>query len=156
MKRNYLFPNRYKKIGWILFVPCAILAILVLFNVLPENLLTTKIPPFVLSNDVFGGGKTNDWLNEICLVGLALSLLFIGFSKEKDEDELISEIRLSSIAFAAKASTVVLIIGTLMIYGFAYLTFTFVYLFLMMLLFIVKYQYELWKFRKENKEYSYD
>ncbi|MDD7437654.1 MAG: hypothetical protein PUK66_02265 [Bacteroidales bacterium] len=152
MKRNYLFPNGYKKAGWLLFVPSFLLAILALSGVLPDDQMTTKLPPFVYSTGVFGSEQTNDWMNEIYLVGLALSLLFIGFSREKDEDELISEIRLSAIAFAAKASTVILIVGTLLIYGFAYLTFMWIYLFLMMLLFIGKYQYELWKFRKDNKE----
>lgn len=152
MKRNYLLPNGYKKVGWILFVPSAVLALLGLFEVLPDDLLTTKMPPFVYATGVFGTETTNDWLNEIYLVGLALSLLFIGFSREKDEDELIAELRLSSIAFAAKVSTVILIVGILLIYGLAFLTFTWVCLFLTMLLFIGKYQYELWRFRRENRE----
>lgn len=149
---NNLLPHSYKKIGWILFVPSAILAIVALFNALPDNLLTTKMPTFLGGAIIESGDYHNDWLNEIYIVGLALSLLFIGFSKEKDEDELIAMIRLSSIAFAAKASTIVLIIGTLIIYGLHYLTYVFIYLFVMMLIFIGKYQYELYKFRKGNKE----
>ena len=38
MKSNYLFPTVYKKIGWVLFVPFAIIGIIFLANssLLPE------------------------------------------------------------------------------------------------------------------------
>ena len=49
MKNLFLFPNKYKKWGWILFLPSLIMAIL--FQILPESMNHLfEINVFAISN----------------------------------------------------------------------------------------------------------
>jgi Ca2+/Na+ antiporter len=157
MKTNYLFPPVYRKIGWWLFVPSFVLGILLMAGVLPDNLLTCTTPM------LFGEGHSllginciefgsNDWLDEIILICLSVSLIFLSFSREVDEDECIAEIRMRSFVWAIKANTLLIIACTLTIFGFAYLYFMIIFMFTMFLFFLVKYEIALYKFRKDNYE----
>lgn len=154
MKSNYLFPHVCKRVGWALFIPFALIGLLELFGIIPDNLLTTSMPAFgdAEASDFLGLlPPTNDWLDELTTIALSVGFLLIAFSKERDEDELVANLRMKSFAFAMKAYTVCLILATLALYFMAYLYFMFINLFLMMVFFIAKFEYELYRFRKENK-----
>lgn len=150
MKKNYLFPNKYKRVGWYLLSVFTICGLLYLLGVIPENLLTTKMKTIPITGPLMFG--KNDWMDEIITIGLGLSLLLVGFSKEKDEDELITEIRMYSIAFATKLTISMVLLATLLLFDLAFFYFMIFNLFLLMYIFIFKFEYELRKFRKENKE----
>jgi hypothetical protein len=158
MKSNYLFAPVFKKIGWIMFVPFAVLGILYLNGEIPDDLLDCKT--FIL----LGGGvlskpyfdifniNNNDWIDEIIIIGLSVSLLFIAFSREKDEDECIANIRMQSFVWAIKANTVLLILGTLLIFDTFYFDFILCYMYTMFFFFIGKYYIALRKFRRSGDE----
>ena len=44
MKLNYLFPNKYKKIGWLIFIPSAIIGLTTLIFEFEPNSLDFNIP----------------------------------------------------------------------------------------------------------------
>lgn len=147
MKKNYLFPTTFRKIGWCLFVPFVIMGLICLFNGNDESWLKVSvfsvIPWGVIKNSLF---------DEISVIGLAISLLFIAFSREKDEDECIASIRSSSLIWATIAGYLLLIVCTMLIYDLSYLNFVFIDLFMILILFITKYNIELYKFRRSNND----
>lgn len=147
MKKNYLFPTTFRKIGWCLFVPFVIMGLICLFNANDESWLKVSafsvIPWGVIKNSLF---------DEISVIGLAISLLFIAFSREKDEDECIASIRSSSLIWATIAGYLLLIVCTMLIYDLSYLNFVFIDLFMILILFILKYNIELYKFRRSNND----
>lgn len=147
MKKNYLFPSTFRKIGWCLFIPFAIMSLICLFNGANEDWLEVSvfsaIPLGIIKNSLF---------DELSMIGLTVSLLFIAFSKEKDEDECISNIRSNSLVWATITGYSLLIICTMLIYDIQYLNFVFIDLFMILILFIIKYNIELYRFRRNNND----
>lgn len=158
MKTNYLLPTGFRKAGWCMFIPGVILGILYLFGEYPSWLNLGGSKAFALF-DGFSDTQTfslifNDsWTEEFIIILLATALLFIGFSREKDEDECIANIRMNALVWAIIVNTVLLIAGTLLIFGLPYFTFMSIYMFSLMILFIAKYQWLIYRFRKNS---SYD
>ena len=152
MKPNYLFSNRFKKIGWILFVPSIILGLLfVIFQFQPKFL---DIKVFAILNqgmfnspDFFDIIKTNV-IDEIIGISLIISLCFIAFSKEKEEDEFIARIRLESLLWATYINYTILIFAILFVYGgmaFWVLIFN---IFTILLFFIIRFNWIIMRTRK--------
>ena len=153
MKSNYLFPIVFRKIGWCLFVPFLLWGIgfmlsggtfleiggsgaLALFDGYSDTRFLT-----IAGND--------SWTDEIIIIFLTLSMLFIGFSREKDEDECIANIRMNALVWAIIVNSALLIIGTMLIFGAPYLNFMAIYMFSLLILFIAKYSWMIHRFRKE-------
>ena len=44
MKLKYLFPNKYKKIGWLILIPSAIIGLITLILELEPNSLDFNVP----------------------------------------------------------------------------------------------------------------
>ena len=153
MKSNYLFPNVFRKIGWSLFVPFLLWGTAYLFSggtfieiggshviALFDGFSDTKF--FCITNN-------DSWTDEIIVIFLTLSMLFIGFSREKDEDECIANIRMNALVWAIIVNSALLIIGTMLIFGASYLNFMAIYMFSLLILFIVKYSWMIHRFKKE-------
>ena len=147
MRKNYLFPTTFRKIGSWLFVPFAITSFICLFDGSNEDWLKVNalsvIPWGIIKNSLF---------DELSMIGLTVSLLFIAFSKEKDEDECIANIRSNSLIWATITAYSLLIVCTMLIYDMQYLNFVFIDLFMILFLFIIKYNIELYKFRRSNND----
>jgi len=104
MKTKLLFPNRFKRIGWILLVPSTILGILCLFNNYELGFLDVKVFS-IYSDSFFGpdtnsGFKDNNITDEIAGVLFIIGAAFVAFSKEKQEDEFIAKTRMESLVWA--------------------------------------------------------
>ena len=91
MKTKFLFPNRYKRVGWILIIPSAILGILYLFFNFEFNFLNINV--FVIySDELFGdtiwfGFDRNNITSAISMIFFVIGAILVAFSKEKQEDE---------------------------------------------------------------------
>lgn len=147
MKTNYLFPVVFRKIGWIMFVPFFVWGLLLLFD--------CNLPDFgskVLSLIPFGIMDNSEWSDEFLVLGLTVSLLFISFSREKDEDECIANIRMHALVWAIIVNYSLLIVATFLIYDIAYLYFMDINLFTVLFLFIIKYNLALYKFRRTSHD----
>ena len=119
MKFEYLFPEVYKKIGWVMFVVFSVLYVLSFAGVL-SSLFPCKVfslLPFTFLSENSFIQQNDGWEDEICMVGLVLSLLFISFARLKEEDEYTINLRMKSMAWAFKVYGVIVIIATLTIYG---------------------------------------
>ncbi len=86
--------------------------------------------------------------NEIWIIGLLFSLTFIALAKEKDEDEMITKIRLESMAWALWVTIILFALDTLWVFGIGYMESTFLTLFIYLILFIIKFNYKMFKLKR--------
>ncbi|MCB0374171.1 MAG: hypothetical protein KDD31_14255, partial [Muricauda sp.] len=91
MKTNFLMPHRYKKLGWFILVPAALIGLWATIYEIEPTFLDWKVPALFI--DEFMGEKKiigmtkNNMLNELMGVLVIISSLMVAFSKEKVEDE---------------------------------------------------------------------
>jgi len=153
MKNNLLLPNRYKVLGWTLFLAFATLGILCM-------VVDFKIPGFQLSSniikrisedsvsiDLFGGYNLT---NELALLGITIGLLMIVFTKERIEDEFISMLRLKSLQWAVLLSYVILIVLNFSAFGLTFLLLLVYNLWTVLIVFIIKFYWSLYRLKKEG------
>jgi len=180
MKTRFLFPHRFKKIGWVLLalaVVCLFLPeISFLQNVKmlsihfhaakdfsdPNFLLDTIIyntkdlfnPAFLMDSSRGGGFfriiETDMNLTIWCIIAIA-GLLFVAFSRLKSEDEYISKIRLESLLWAMYINFILLIIATILFYGTDFLGIIFYNMFTPLIIFIIRFHILLIKLHKSVK-----
>jgi len=155
MKLNYLFPNKYKKIGWLILIPSAIIGLITLILEFEPNSLDFNVPA-VFIDEFFGdkyfiGIVNNNVLNEILGVLIIISSLFVAFSKEKSEDEYISKIRLESLVWAVYLNYAILLISFLFIFDLSFLWVMIFNMFTILLFFIIRFNWQISKLRKSAR-----
>ncbi len=146
MKKNYLFPHRFRVIGWVL----AIVAVagFVVCQIWHPN-LSFKMPSLyfdVLFDDDNESGFFRMARAEILSIAmplLTIGLLFVGFSKEKVEDEFVHYLRAQSLIWATYVTSILFIFATLLIYGISYIYVPYLVFFVFLILFIIKFRIEL-------------
>lgn len=152
MSHKLLLPNGFKKIGWCLLIPAAILGIILSFYGFDTHWLHAKTFA-ILNNEILGGDQfftfidadiTNTVVGTIFIIGG----MFVGFSKEKKEDEYISNLRLSSLLWAVYVSYVLLLLAFLFIYGTSFFTVMVYNMFTVLIIFVVRFNYILYRSSK--------
>ena len=147
MKKNYLFPHHFRVIGWVL----AIVAVAG-YLWLPE--INFKMPSLYFDtffddeneSGFFRMARANSL--SIAMILLTIGLLFIGFSKEKVEDEFVQYLRAQSLIWATYVTAILFIVATLLIYGISYIYIPFLVFYVFLILFIIKFKVELYRFNK--------
>lgn len=152
MKTTYLFPHRYKRIGWILFLLGLILGLVYLFYDSEISLFDFKVislvhEPLWSDAEYFSILKIlkNNILNEISGILLIVGALLIAFSKEMFEDELISKIRLESLVWATYVNYAILIFAILFIYDVTFLWVMLFNMFTLLIFFMIRFNWALHK-----------
>ena len=157
MKSNFLFPNRYKLIGWILFVPALAAAVYFLATGQSiDEMLRAKV--FAVATDEFLGKQQfmtvieNSISDEILLVCLVFGGLLNGFSKMKHEDELIAKIRYESLVWAVYVNFSVMLLATIFIYGMYFYNVMLANMFTVLLFFIVRFHVMIYKLNRDGND----
>ena len=158
MKLNFLFPSKFKRIGWFTLIPSAIIGLLILIYEYEPSFLDFNVPAIFVDELFSVNRKTfrmvaNNILNEILGVLIIISTFLVAFSKEKSEDEYISKIRFDSLAWAVYFNYAILILTVLFIYDFAFLWVMVFNMFTVLLFFIVRFN---WQISKLKKSASYE
>ena len=158
MKINYLFPHRFKKLGWIVFIPVLLFFIFYLFNYklfgdFFNRELNFHVFAIVDDSNLATGTKffkkiENNILDELIFSLLIVSGILVGFSKVKVEDEMVSKIRLESLVWATYANYAILLITIIFVYGTPFLDALYVNIFSLLLFFIIRFH---WKWYQYNK-----
>ena len=153
MKNTYLLPCKFKRIGMWMFIPfCALCLWCIISGELEFDYL--RIPALaVCVEELFGKSSffeivQNDPINEIAMLGLLVSLCFIALSKERDEDEMTGQIRMSSFVWSLWITAAVLAFGILVFYQFSFLYFCFSAVYFVFLLYILKFNITMRKVRR--------
>ncbi|HEY9364314.1 MAG TPA: hypothetical protein VIQ00_13695 [Chitinophagaceae bacterium] len=149
MSKQLLLPNRYKIIGWCIFIPSAILGIILSFTGFEASWLTATVFAF-FNDEIFAKAQfftffetnvTNSLVGVLFIIGA----LLVGFSKEKREDEFIAKLRLTCLVWAVWVNYILLLLAFVFVYGTAFLTVMIYNMFTVLLFFIVRFNYILYK-----------
>ena len=158
MKTQFLFSNQYKKIGWIILIPSAILGILILFFDFNFEFLDSKVftiyskELFAPSPTIFGFIKGN-YANTIVGILFLAGAILVAFSKEKHEDEFVAKTRLESLVWAIYVNYAILTLCFLFFFNMEFLLVMIFNMFTVLIFFIIRFYYVLFK---SNKSLSYE
>lgn len=148
MPHKLLLPNRFKLIGWFIFIPTTILGLLQSFNNFNELSLEVKTFAFLFDE---GYGKTHsfgiietDITNTIIGVLFIIGAMLVGFSKEKIEDEFIAKLRLSSLLWAVWVNYILLFVCFLFIYDSFFFNVMVYNMFTVLIIFIARFNFILY------------
>lgn len=152
MSHKLLLPNKYKLIGWFLLIPSTILGLYLSFNNFNGFDITVKTFS-LFSDELFGKTKfltfvRADLTNTIVGILFIIGALMVSFSKEKNEDEFIANLRLSSLLWAVLVNYFLLLIGFLFIYDLAFINVMTYNMFTVLIIFIIRFNYILYKNNK--------
>lgn len=154
MKLKFLFPNKFKKIGWFILIPSAIIGLITLIYEYEPSFLDFNVPAIFVNEITLSDSKrlfgmvNNNILNEILGILIIISSLFVAFSKEKLEDEYISKIRLESLVWAVYVNYGILLFSFLFIYDFSFLWVMIFNMFTVLLFFIIRFNWQISKLKK--------
>ena len=152
MKTRFLFPNSYRMYGWLMLVPFLALGIAFLYLNFEFDFLEIKLPSYS-ADKVYSKGNLTD---EIAALGLIVSLIFIGFSKEKIEDEQIAQLRLDSLQWSVYFNYVILSLAIVFIHGMAFLDAMVYNMFTSLIFFIIRFRFAVYRETKLLKLSDYE
>ncbi len=103
-----------------MLIPSSIIGLLIVIFDYEPNFFDFNVPAFFIDK-IFGdkqifGMVKNNLLNELFGILTILSSLLVAFSKEKNEDEFISKIRLESLVWAVYFNYGILLLSFIFIY----------------------------------------
>lgn len=157
MKSRFLFPNQFKKIGWMLFVPSVLVTIIIsALNISTDDYLNVTV--FSLYQESIGEVPgffkfiKNGIVDEILTIGIIVGGIIVGFSKLKEEDEMISKVRYESLVWATYLNYGVILFFTLFLFGLPYLNVLFYNMFTLLLFFIIRFHYMIYKLNTSNHD----
>ena len=149
MKTNWLFPHRYRLIGWIILLPSVVLGLATMYWEFSFDFLTVGKPN--KPGDI--GGLFSAWplnfTNEVAALGVIIGLLFVAFAREKEEDEMISQLRLESLQWSVYTNYMLLALATILIHGGLFLEVMTYNMFTILLIFIIRFRLLLRKNKRE-------
>ena len=152
MTNKLLLPNKFKLIGWCILIPVTVLGIILCFNDFSALEYETNVFSILrqgfMDDDqwfvLFKANITNTIVGVLFIVGA----MFVGFSKEKREDEFIEKIRLSSLLWAVWVNYGLLTLGFLLVFEMAFVNVMMYNMFTVLIIFIVRFNYVLYKSNK--------
>lgn len=143
-------------IGWFILIPVAIVAVVLSVTGFEISWLNARV--FALFNGAILGQNqtfgmidtnlTNTLVGALFIVGG----IFVGFSKEKKEDEFIANLRLSSLLWAVWVNYILLFLAFIFVYGMAFFTAMIYNMFTVLVIFIVRFNYILYKNTKAGTD----
>lgn len=149
MKLNYLFPSKYKRIGWFILIPTLLFGLFTIIFEYEPKFLDVKVFSFFSYNlfkeDIFFGMLNNNILDEILGILMVISSVLVAFSKEVNEDEYISKIRLESLVWAVYLNYAILLLAILFVYSLSFLWVMIFNMFTILIFFIIRFN---WQVRK--------
>jgi hypothetical protein len=152
MKSRLLLPHKYKKFGWIIFVPSLLFGLFIMFKINGiEEISFFKTNVFAImskqlfSNKIYFTFVENNITDELILVFVTLGAYLIAFSKEKVEDEFIAQVRLESLLWSVFINTIIIFIATIFIYDEFYWYVMYLNIVSTLIIFIARFNFIIWK-----------
>jgi hypothetical protein len=147
MKTNYLLPNKYKLIGWILLIIGLIGGIYLIGTDYESDALNVKVfaiyndDTFFSNNSGFFKIIENSIVDELVSIAIIIGGLVVGFTKEKVEDEFIYKLRKDSLVWAIIANYIILLLAIIFVYNFTFFDVLVFNMFTPLLFFIVRFNF---------------
>tara|TARA_R110000868_G_scaffold203572_1_gene451437 strand:- start:1528 stop:1995 length:468 start_codon:yes stop_codon:yes gene_type:complete len=145
MKMHYLLPNKYKTIGWILFILGLIGGVFLFMTDYESDALTVKVLS-IYNNDFgtdYGFFKLieNSIVDELASLAIIIGGLLVGFTKEKVEDEFIYKLRKDSLVWAIIANYIILMLTIIFVYSLTFFDVLVFNMFTPLIFFIVRFNF---------------
>jgi hypothetical protein len=149
MKSKLLLPHAWKTIGWLILIPTTIAGIVLITTNFEAEWLNARVFAIFHDDQIIGDSIDNKpftWI-ETNITSTALGILFIisamfvGFSKEKVEDEFIANLRLSSLMWSVWVNYALLLLAFLFVYGLSFLNVMIYNMFTVLIIFIIRFNY---------------
>lgn len=150
MKSSLLLPSRFRIIGILLVIPSLVLGFLFRFRDFTFDFLTITQSHSMVKGKNINLDEQINLTDELALTGLIIGLLFIAFSRQKQEDEFIHHTRLQSWQWAVVINYGLLLIATWLVHGFAYIDVMMYNMLTVLIIFIVRFHIVL--FRNKTAE----
>lgn len=153
MKQSLLLPHRFKAIGWCLIA-------LGLIGHLGNSIWHIEIPFWVFDvhrGSFFTHGEPGPGIAvhdiSLSLIGILaiVGALMVGYSREKEEDEFIARLRLTSLQWAVLVNQLLLIVGILVVWDMDFLVVMLYNIVTVPLIFIVRFNYLLFRYAKQAR-----
>jgi hypothetical protein len=147
MKTRFLFSHKFRRIGIVLLVVIAILCGVHQYHTggLFSSTYLGNLNPI----------PRNVWMqiiyNDILQVGIIVSLMFIGFSKEKIEDEQLSQLRLDSLQWAIYVNYGLFVLCIVFIYDWKFLSVMIFNIITPLLFFIIRFHWKIYSINRDLK-----
>lgn len=145
MNTNYLLPNKFKLLGWLLF-SAGLLAGIVLYAIgYDGELMVTKV--FSIYSDPFLGDAgffkivENGIADELVFICIIIGGLLVGFTKEKVEDEYIYKLRTESLVWAIIFNYVLLLLTIVFVYDMTFFNVLIFNVFTPLLFFVFRFNF---------------
>jgi len=138
MKTRFLFPTKFRSIGYMLFGVDILYAIIMKIahpHGFAQELRVAQPLSMAIGNDVN-------------ILTIVIGLFLIAFSKEKDEDELISQLRLDSLQWAIYVNFSIFIVSVLFLHGFQFLEAVAYNVITPFIFFIGRFRWKMWRLNK--------
>ena len=151
MKQKILLPNKFKRIGWFILIPATLMGIVLM--IIDLETIEINATVFAICSTKFIETQYFSLINTnivSTLVGVLFIVggLMVGFSREKNEDEYISSLRLNSLLWAVLINYILLLFAFLFIYGLSFVHVMIYNMFTTLVIFIVKFNYSLFRHSK--------
>ncbi len=148
MNTNYLLPNKYKLLGWVLFIAGLIAGTFMLIYGIDDQILSTKVLTIYNGDSLFTSSDAgwfkiieNGILDELVSIAIIVGGLLVGFTKEKEEDEFIYKLRTESLVWAIIFNYVILLFTIVFIYDMTFFTVLIFNMFTPLLFFIIRFNF---------------
>ena len=159
MNTNYLLPNRFKNIGWAIFIPFVVLGLIYLIREIQFSIFDWTVFAVFTDDGTFDfdikylSFIENNMTEELIGCFIIIGGLMVAFSQEKIEDEFISRMRLESLVWATFVNYGILILAILFVYETQFFHVMVINMFTILILFIVRFN---WMARNSRKALSYE
>jgi len=154
MLHSLLFPYRARYVGWLIFLPAAVLGIATMADDFEFDWLTFMFPKSSFLTDpdtIFAKGKPVEgfyWVNftnELAALGIIVSLFLVSFSRERVEDEMIGRMRLEALQWSVVVNYIILAVLILVSHGFGFFYILAHNMFTLLLVFIARMRWLMYK-----------
>ncbi|MBR9914679.1 MAG: hypothetical protein GYB32_07620 [Algicola sp.] len=151
MKSNYLLSNKFKLPGWILLIVGLITGTGFILSNLETDMLTMKVLAIIGGGDSVLVGSSvesssdffqiieNSIVDELITIAIIVGGFFVGFSKEKVEDEFIYKLRNDSLVWAVIFNYIILLLTVIFVYNFSFFNVLVYNMFTPLLFFIMRF-----------------
>lgn len=148
MKSTLLLPNKFKKLGWLILLPSTVFGLFISITDYELSWLNAKV--FAFLNSDLGSFQyfkvvDNNITNELVAIMFLIGGLLVTFSKEKNEDEYISNLRLNSLLWSVLVNYGLLLFAFAFMFGFSFLHVMLYNMFTTLIIFIIRFNYILFK-----------
>lgn len=155
MKTRYLFPAKYKVLGWFLLGLGLVLGVVLMVNDFDYPDISMQVFPIIGEKaSVFTQNERLTWsenniADELASICIIIGGLLVAFSRAKEEDEYHSKIRVESLIWAVYVNYGILLLSILFVYDMPFFSVLIYNMFTILLFFIVRFHYMLYKMKKQ-------